>query len=619
MIRPLTAFLAALLATASFGRGETRRFVFRTGETEHKLALKDLDPGLPADWSPYDFLVLELRLSSPQRFDLRIHNADGVRGVRLSPVPGAWIRSAVPLNYLRQQYNQGNDLASVHNKARAMMWINLMDQAGKLDAVQSIEVAMPNAVGAPVLEIRSLRLAKEDPGDALLPQPLVDEFGQWINDDWPGKAKSLDELKQAWAAEEKTLGAGDFRYCRYGGYLGTQAKATGFFRVEKVDGKWWFVDPDGHLFFSAGADVITASSGTSVRGREELFASLPPAETSRQRSGQRGGASFYTWNLARRFGPDWVQPWIDLTARRMSAWGFNTIGNWSDQRLADAHRKPYVVNLRGWGIESSPMGVPDVYAPDFERKIDQAAAEQCEQRKNDPYLLGYFVGNEPPWPEQESVAVDALLAGPQNATERELKAFLAAGDTLERCRAFLYHAYEKFIDAVNAAVRKHDPNHLNLGLRFNSNNAPEIIRASHNFDVYSLNSYSYAVNQSEIDKVRRLIDRPIMVGEFHFGTPGRGLTAGLVQARNQEERGVAYRYYVENAAADPAVIGTHWFQWIDEPSTGRSDGENYNIGVVDVTDRPYRELVEAIQATHRRLLALHSGKERPVARQAKAQ
>jgi len=41
---------------------------------------------------------------------------------------------------------------------------------------------------------------------------------------------------------------------------------------------------------------------------------------------------------------------------------------------------------------------------------------------------------------------------------------------------------------------------------------------------------------------------------------------------------VRYRYYVENAAAHPALIGTHWFQWIDQPSTGRNDGENYNIG-----------------------------------------
>jgi hypothetical protein len=43
------------------------------------------------------------------------------------------------------------------------------------------------------------------------------------------------------------------------------------------------------------------------------------------------------------------------------------------------------------------------------------------------------------------------------------------------------------------------------------------------------------------------------------------------------------------------------------------DGENYNIGFVDVTDRPYAELVEAAKATHKRLLDVHSGKALPFA------
>jgi hypothetical protein len=86
-----------------------------------------------------------------------------------------------------------------------------------------------------------------------------------------------------------------------------------------------------------------------------------------------------------------------------------------------------------------------------------------------------------------------------------------------------------------------------------------------------------------------------------------------------EERAVAYRYYVENAAAQPALIGAHWFQWIDQPSTGRFDGENYNIGLVDVTDRPYPDMINASKETFNRLYDVHSGKEPPVSRQAAKQ
>ena len=614
------ALLAALFSAASAAQPDARRIVFTGAGAEQLFPLKDLAPQLPSDWTPYRFLVLELRLSSPQRFDFRVHDAGGVRSVRLSPVSGAWVRSAIPLSFFTQTSRQGMDLASVYNKPRAMMWINLSGTPGPLNEVREIGFALPTPVGSPVLEIRALHLAKDDPGDALLePKPLVDEFGQWIAETWPGKAESLDQLKTAWTAEEKSLAPGGFDYCKYGGFQNTKARATGFFRVEKIDGRWWFVDPDGHLFYSAGSDSIGPSSATPVQGRENLFAKLPPPELSSSRPGGRSGASFYFWNLLRRFGADWIDQWTGLTLRRMTAWGFNTVGNWSDARLGSAHRMPYVVTTRGWGIENGPMGVADVYAPNFADNVEHAAAQQCDSRKDDPFLLGYFLGNEPPWPGRETAAAAAILAGPATATQSALKTFLASGDTPERRKEFLLQTYRKLVETVTAALRRHDPNHLSLGLRFGSSAPSEIVKASALFDVYSLNSYAYTVNQREVDKVKELIDRPIVIGEFHFGTPGRGMPPGLKQTSNQEERGVAYRFYVEHAAADPAIIGTHWFEWVDEPASGRFDGENYNIGLVDVTDQPYAELVQAAKATHRRLLRVHLGQEPPVTRQAKIQ
>ena len=34
---------------------------------------------------------------------------------------------------------------------------------------------------------------------------------------------------------------------------------------------------------------------------------------------------------------------------------------------------------------------------------------------------------------------------------------------------------------------------------------------------------------------------------------------------------MAYRYYDENAMPDVNVLGAHWLEWVDEPSTGRFD------------------------------------------------
>ncbi|MCX7722710.1 MAG: family 43 glycosylhydrolase [Verrucomicrobiae bacterium] len=597
------------------------RAVFTPAQREVKWTLAELDPALPTDWSGYSFLALEFRASSPAATEVRVFTTDGIRKVRLHPLAGAWTRAALPLRFFAQRDRQGHDLAALGNKPHGAYWLNLTGAVGPLTNVQAIGFAMDAPIGTQTFELRVASLHKESPGDAVLgPKPLVDEFGQWIHDDWPGKARSLEDLKSAWATDRKRLGTGEeFGYCKFGGYAAPKARATGFFRVEQIDGRWWFVDPDGHLFFSVGVNVITPWVGTPVAGREDLFAALPPPELRKAlgqqpRPGRAPDASFYTWNLSRRFGDAWLAQWIELTLDRLDAWGFNTIGNWSDRRLWDAKRKPYVVMLRGWGIETGYLGLPDVFAPEFTNRVEEAAREQCAPRKDDPWLLGYFVANEPPWPGRELDIVEAILAGPDAPIQRALKQFLADGDSPERRREFVYAAVEQFLEVVNGAIRRHDPNHLNLGLRFGSHVPDRMLRAARTFDVFSLNCYDYKPDPAMLDRVYRVTGRPILIGEFHFGVPGRGLAPGLRQTANQSERGAAYQYYVENAAAHPAVIGAHWFQWADQPATGRFDGENYNIGFVDVTDLPYAELVEAAKVTHNRLFDVHAGSKPPTTR-----
>jgi hypothetical protein len=598
-----------------------RRVTFERGAAPVKWPLAELGAGLPADWSGQGFLTLEFRASSAQRFGLQIHTAEGPRKVNLQPMAGAWIRASVPLRYFERPDQEGHDLAALGNKPRAGYFINLTGPYGGLQKVQSLGVSMDAPLNSPTLELRSVQLEKTPSGDGVIePKPLVDQFGQWIDADWPGKAQSLAQLEAAWSAEVNALPEGDFGWSIYGGFTNTPLQATGFFRVEKVDDRWWFVDPQGYLFFSTGVNVISPFAGTPLTGREDLFAVMPPANqsASARRPGRGQEISFHTWNLQRRYDTAWRGVWLDSTLTRLDAWGFNTIGNWSDPRLFDLQRKPYVAMLRGWG-RGGVLGMPDVFAEDFAAAVDRAAEDQCAPRQDDPWLLGYFMMNEPPWPGNELGIAAGYLAGPDTALKRELKKFLADGDTNERRREFVQGAIEKFINTVSAAMKKHDPNHLNLGLRFGTRPSEAMLRASRGFDVFSMNSYEYVANRESMEKAYRITERPILIGEFHFGVPGRGLSAGLKQTANQEERGVAYRYYVEQAAAHPAVIGTHWFQWVDEPNTGRFDGENYNIGLVDVTDRPYPELIAAAKATHRRLLGVHSGKVPPVTRKAKVE
>ena len=611
----LTALITAAIA-APAARMPVRA-AFTADLHEQTWALAEIDPQLPADWTPYDFLVLEFKASSSQRFDLGIETADGRIAKRIGPFAGVWVRAAIPLRFYRDPAGSAGDLAATYNQPRGSYWINIhSERVGPTVGVRALTVSMPDPVGSPTLEIRSVSLAKTDPGDAVLDDgPLIDEFGQYVHAEWPGKVRSLEDLGKAWASEDEALARFREDRCAYGGFAETRAKATGYFRAERIGGRWWFVDPDGHLFLSTGVNGVGTSSGTRVQGREALFEALPPAELGSAAS----VASFYTWNLQRRYGDDWRGKWAEAAGRRLAAWGFNSIHYWGSrgQSGAEEPRVPYAQMLR-WRLGPAIMGMPDVYAEDFTRRVDQAAAAQLDSRRGDPWMLGYFIGNEPSWPGREGQFVDLLLAAPASETQARAKARLAGGDTPERRKSFVLAAFRRYLDVVNAAVRAHAPNHLNLGIRFGGDPHGEVLEAARGFDVFSVNIYRYAPPRATLDRVYALLQRPMLIGEFHIGVPERGLAPGLVQAANQEERGVAYRYYVEQAMAHPAMIGTHWFQWVDQPATGRNDGENYNIGLVDVTDQPYAELVAAAKATHARLLAVHRGRMRPFDRQPRA-
>jgi hypothetical protein len=592
--------------------------------------LAEIDPALPVDWKDFEFLVVEFRSSTSERFELGLASDEGTVSRRIHPFANVWVRASIPLRFFRQGLGDAGDLAATVNQPRASYWINIESGGhAPLEHVRSLSVTMRYPAHAASVEIRSVSLSKTDPGDAILDgsAPLIDDFGQYIHADWPDKASALDVLVREWSAEQRMLAPRtSVPGCKFGGYSAARRKATGFFRVEKIAERWWFIDPEGCRFWSAGVNGAGAEPPrTEILGRNKLFASIPTDAQIHAPNVDpdplRDPVSFYAANLERRFGADWLPLSAQLTARRMRAWGLNTAYGpaLNDALLGTPLREPYVYPLRGWqAIEGAIMGMPDVYSDMFAKRVDAEAAQQLAARKDDPWMIGYFIGNEPPWPARESQLVDLVLAGPASALQQRFKAELAKGDTPAARKALVHAAFTRYLTIVNAAVRRADPNHLNLGIRFGGTPPDEVIALARGFDVYSMNKYRWAPPKDFIDRVYAITKLPILIGEFHFGVPERGLAPGLVQVMNQTERGVAYSYYVEHAAELASVVGAHWYQWIDQPATGRRDGENYNIGWIDVTDRPYPELVAAAKATHAKLDDIHSGKLAPTTRKPKA-
>jgi hypothetical protein len=575
------------------------------------LALKDLAFDLPSDWSDYKYLVLEIKASSPQRFYMGPVPSNGWElPLTIQPFSGAWIRFTIPLAFFSEIPSSAADMSATYNKDRKLGHIILHDKSGTLTGVSSLVFSMYNPLNSPTLEIRSISVSKYDPGESLLEETfLVDRFGQWATEDWDGKVKSIEELQSAWKKEDKQLKTKLFsknEVSPYGGYKGSKQKATGFFRTEKINGKWWFIDPEGYLFLSVGADCIHAGTITKSKDREFVFEQLK--ETGDY-------ANFYQWNISQRYSAGHESKWVNTAIQRMYAWGINTVANWSSTELTKSNKVPFVLTLPGLQLGKGIMGLPDVYDPQYAADIDKAISEMAQKQKDNPWLLGYFVGNEQPWPGKESIFCDRILSGSDKPIQKELKTWIKQnGDSPESRRNFVYHTFDKFLEMVNTTLKKHDPNHLNLGMRFSGHTSDEILAITgKHFDVFSFNSYTLQPDVDFINRVDAMTGLPVIIGEYHFGVPLRGMSAGLVQVPTYQERGNAYRYYNEQGYSHPSLIGAHWFQWIDQPNTGRTDGENYNIGLLDITDRPYPEMVKAMQETHKRLYKIHNGDLQPYA------
>lgn len=615
----MALFAAGLMSVMQCKAQNTVKIQFDSSKevSGKKFAIRDISPGLPTNWDGYNFVVLEFRITTPQRFQVGFTTETGYNELRvMSYTANGWNKLAIPLRFYRALPDAANDLAATFNQPRYTGWINLGGKRGPLKGVDSIGIRMNVPINNPSIELRSIALSVEDPGDVYLDdQPMFDEFGQWNKGTYEGKIKSLEQLRKEWNTEDnEVVSTMAYNYSKFGGYLNANVKATGFFRTEKIDGRWWFVDPEGCLFLSVGVDCVGPGGGgnaLNIDKRRNLYKELPPSGKGFNPE-KPNFANFGTWNLYRRYGDDYPAKSKDLVIKRMDKWGLNTIANWSSSEVIDLNKKAFMTQLRGLETEGALMGLADVYAPEFAQKVDAACKTFVGPNKDNPWLIGYFMGNEPSWEEQEGRLCGMILDGADRPIKSELKKYLASGDSPERRKQFIYNTFRLFLQTVNNAVKRYDPNHLNLGMRFGHVPPKEIQQiCKDQFDVFSFNCYALVPSKEFMDQILEGTGLPMIIGEFHFGTVDRGIAQSLWQVNSQQERGVAYRYYTEHAYSHPGLIGTAYFQWSDQDLSGRRDGENYNCGLVDVTDRPYKYQVEAMMETAKRLYDIHTGKTSP--------
>ncbi|MGC9328653.1 MAG: hypothetical protein ACP5I1_13540 [Candidatus Hinthialibacter sp.] len=484
----------------------------------------------------------------------------------------------------------------------------------------------------------------------LLPKgKLLDEMGQSTIHDWPGKtcctANLMQRLKRQLAsAEEKTWPES---FSRWGGWTKKKLEGSGYFATHHDGKRWWLVDPDGYLYWSAGMDCVRSGIDAFTGGLETALSWIPdPAEGYGDALSHRGFVNYLAANFIRAFGAEqWHDNWAKISLSILKEYGFNTVANWSEWQIAREAKFPYVRPL-STHLSSTPKiyrDFPDVYHSNFLNDAKRYG-EQLKDTLGDPSMIGYFLMNEPTWGfSTESPAAGMLFNSPRCETRKKLAEFLgkryANAEALsqawkikttfdqvadgewktrltEEAKKDLYGfseiMVERFFKMLSDACKAVDPHHLNLGIRYQGVPPKWTVPGMKSFDVFSMNCYRDHVPLDVCKEINDLLNRPVMIGEFHFGALDVGLPSpGLVHVSNQKDRGRAYRYYVENAAANPYCVGTHYFTLYDQSAMGRFDGENYNIGFLDICNKPYEEICESARTAHQKMHEIASGVEPP--------
>ncbi len=542
---------------------------------------------------------------------------------------------------------------------------------------RELVISVVEPKGAQVVEIDNIRAvgAYKPPSQEELKSsyfPFIDAYGQYNKKDWLGKTHSLEDFERAKKEEsadlEKHPGPSD--WSKYGGWAsGPKLEATGHFRVEKYEGKWWLVDPEGRLFWSHGMDCVGSRFGaTAVSDRENYFAELPDQKTAMGAFYEMGrGAAhgyykgrgahrtynFARANLLRKYGEDWEEAFAEISHRRLRSWGMNTIANWSGPPIYLKRKTPYVgtIGTGGRPIEGAKghwRKFPDPFDSDFRAGLMQQLTmveKNTRRTTDDGWCIGYFVDNEMTWGDELYLATGCLESPADQPAKKALVEQLKAkyenigrlnaywatnygsweemlksrikprGKNAEAdLKAFSVKIAEQYFQVVRDAIKEVAPNKLYLGCRFDFHFYPGeerhrewVIRVAARYcDVISFNRYRFSAGTLVPPKG---IDKPVIIGEFHFGALDRGMFhTGLRSVTDQVQRGEMYISYVKSALENPYMIGTHWFQYGDQATTGRVDGENYQVGFIDICDTPYPETVKACREIGYKLYEYRMGK-----------
>lgn len=303
-----------------------------------------------------------------------------------------------------------------------------------------------------------------------------------------------------------------------------------FFTVDRRQGHWWFITPDGEPFWSIGMNHIDSAtlryedSGDVWRAKfgnsHERWIKEQVAPDLRE-----WGFNTIGWNQEVVVREDWNTE-NHAMHRHSRSWTFEEY-QWAD--MPYCHLLPFA-ETHQWEVETR---YPDVFSQAFEDWCDHVARDQCGRMVDDPNLIGYFYVDCPTWAHAPTWNPKGPWFDPES-----LKT--------EAGRAEITRTAKRYYQVTHDAIRRYDPNHLILGERYEGKQLvpKEVLRAAAPYvDVMSFQYFSTPEEIAlDFDRWHELTGRPVLLADAAapYRKPGH------------------YASMMEGIRAIPSCVGWHF-------------------------------------------------------------
>lgn len=423
-----------------------------------------------------------------------------------------------------------------------------------------------------------------------------------------------------------------------------RVKATGFYRVEKVDGVWWLIDPEGLLTWTIGIQSIG----------NILWENPTLSKLVEEKYG--GNQSYY----------------MEDQIPRLRKWNFTTGGSWSgpafyelNNRLLSKGKEPFpsfhfigfttvgdqeysLRNRAGMVNDFGEHAMVDPFNPEWRKGAEQKVKEITGLYQGVPWLVGYFVDNEINFRNltqylHSDYCRQELVSWLEKRYENDIKklnrkwsrigrryrysGFDEIGENIPdqdpspNCvndlKDFTRYLMKTYVDFTVDIIRKYDQEHLIISNRFALGTKTRALERVDNFidlfgkyDIVCTNLYarsggSYTPDQMALlQYLHEKTGRPILIGEWSFHANESNIPLdrwGDKIVDTMKERGEAYHCSMMSWAYLPYMVGAHFYKWGNGYGpVGRYRGRN--SGIVNDQNESYQPFVDMVTKTNYQVL-----------------